>query len=106
MDAFLTDYLIRSELDINKTLTEYILAILDNTSFTWHWHIGSAPWEEKVATLVQYITNVEDKSEVILEAVKNAPVPWSGITTDLCEVGTKLQHRNSVLIKNRRVCSM
>ena len=86
MDAFLTDFLIRS--------------------FTWHWHIGSAPGEEKVATQVQYITNVEDKSEVILEAVKNAPVPWSGITTDLCEVGTKLQHRNSVLIKNRRVCSM
>ena len=101
MDAFLTDYLIRSELDINKTLTEYILAILDNTSFTWHWHIGSAPWEEKVATLVQYITNVEDKSEVILEAVKNAPVPWSEIMTDICEVGTKLQHRNSVLIKEQ-----
>ena len=101
MDAFLTNYLIRSDLDINKTLTEYILAILDNTSFTWHWHIGSAPWEEKVATLVQYITNVEDKSEVILEAVKNAPVPWSEVITDLCEVGTKLQHRNSVLIKEQ-----
>ena len=101
MDTFLSNYLLRSELDINKTLTEYILAILDNTSFTWHWHIGAAPWEEKVATLVQYITNVEDKSEVILEAVKNAPVPWSEVITDLCEVGTKLQHRNSVLIKEQ-----
>ena len=101
MDTFLVDFLHRSELDMNKSLTEYILAILDNTSFTWHWHIGSAPWEEKVATLVQYITNVEDKSEVILEAVKNAPVPWSEVITDLCEAGTKLQHRNSVLIQEQ-----
>ena len=101
MDTFLTSFLLRAELDINKTLSEYIVSILDNTSFTWHWHIGAAPWEEKVATLVQYITNVEDKSEVILEAVKNAPVPWSEVISGLCEAGAKLQHRNSVLIQEQ-----
>ena len=29
--------------------------LLDNTNFTWHWHIGAAPWEEKVAALLSYI---------------------------------------------------
>ena len=32
--------------------------LLDNTNFTWHWHIGAAPWEEKVAALLSYITSV------------------------------------------------
>lgn len=40
MDRFLSGYLQRCDLDVNKTLTEYIVSILDNTSFTWHWHIG------------------------------------------------------------------
>ena len=62
---------------------------------------GAAPWEEKVASLVQYITNVEDKSEVILEAVKNAPVPWSDVITELSSDGAKLQHENSALIKEQ-----
>ena len=101
MDGFLRELLHRWELDLNKTLSEYIVSVLDNTSFTWHWHIGAAPWEEKVASLVQYITNVEDKSKVILEAVKNAPVPWSPVILELSEAGGKLQHELSALIKEQ-----
>ena len=52
--------------------------------------------------MVQYITNVEDKSVVILEAVKNAPVPWSDVITGLCDTGSQLQHTNSVLIKEQQ----
>ena len=51
---------------------------------------------------MQYISNVEDKSQVVLEAVKNAPVPWSEVITELCEVGVRLQHRNSVLIREQK----
>ena len=101
MDGFLLELLHRWELDVNKTLAEYIVSVLDNTSFTWHWHIGAAPWEEKVSSLVQYITNIEDKSEVILEAVKNAPVPWSEVIQELSSAGAKLQHENSALIKEQ-----
>ena len=101
MDGFLRELLRRWELDVNKTLSEYIVSVLDNTSFTWHWHIGAAPWEEKVASLVQYITNVEDKTKVILEAVKNAPVPWSSDILELSEEGGKLQHELSALIKEQ-----
>eukprot|EP00090_Calanus_glacialis_P046972 TRINITY_DN9495_c0_g1_i1.p1 TRINITY_DN9495_c0_g1~~TRINITY_DN9495_c0_g1_i1.p1 ORF type:complete len:2089 (+),score=822.89 TRINITY_DN9495_c0_g1_i1:455-6268(+) len=101
MDNFLSKFILRCDLEINKTLAEYITNLLDNTNFTWHWHIGAAPWEEKVASLLQYITSVEDKSDVILEAVKNAPVPWSETITSICEIGSTLQHRNSVLIKEQ-----
>ena len=101
MENFLSKFILRCDLEVNKTLAEYITNLLDNTNFTWHWHIGAAPWEEKVARLLQYITSVEDKSEVILEAVKNAPVPWSDTINAICDVGNSLQHRNSVLIKEQ-----
>ena len=101
MDGFLLELLHRWEMDVNKTLTEYIVSILDNTSFTWHWHIGAAPWEEKVSSLVQYITNIEHKSAVILEALKNAPVPWSEMIQELSSAGGKLQHEKSALIKEQ-----
>ena len=75
--------------------------LLDNTNFTWHWHIGAAPWEEKVAALLSYITSVENKSAVILETVKQAPVPWSTTITTICQAGVTLQHSNAVLIKEQ-----
>ena len=84
MENFLGAFMLRCDLEVNKTLSEYITNLLDNTNFTWHWHIGAAPWEEKVASLLHYITSVEDKSEVILEAVKNAPVPWSKTILSIC----------------------
>jgi len=101
MDNFLSKFILRCDLEVNKTLAEYITNLLDNTNFTWHWHIGAAPWEEKVASLLNYITSVEDKSEVILEAVKNAPVPWSETIDTVCDIGSNLQHRNSGLIKEQ-----
>ena len=101
MENFLGAFMLRCDLEVNKTLSEYITNLLDNTNFTWHWHIGAAPWEEKVASLLHYITSVEDKSEVILEAVKNAPVPWSKTILSICDTGCSLQHHNSVLIKEQ-----
>ena len=41
---------------MDSFLTEYIIRILDNTNFTWHWHIGAAPWEEKV-NQIEYLSS-------------------------------------------------
>jgi len=102
LDNFLISYIQRHHLELNKTLMDYILSLLHNTNYTWHWHVGSAPWEEKVACLLPYITSVEDRSTVILECVKQAPVPWSSTISDICELGVNLQHPNSVKIVEQR----
>ena len=70
----------------NKVLKEYIVNLLGNTHYTWHWHVGAAPWEEKVAKILPFISSTEDKAIVVLEAVKQAPVPWSQTVADICQV--------------------
>ena len=75
----MSKYILRCDLEVNKTFAEYIIKLLDNVNFNWHWHIRATPWEEKVFSLLHYITSMKDKPEVILEleAGKNAPVPCS-----------------------------
>ena len=38
--------------------------MLASTDFTWHWHTGAAPWEEKVAELLPFISSVEARQEM------------------------------------------
>ena len=40
-------------------LIRYMTSMLNCTDFTWHWHTGAAPWEEKVAELLPFISSVE-----------------------------------------------
>ena len=40
-------------------LLRYMTGMLGSTDFTWHWHTGAAPWEEKVAELLPFISSVE-----------------------------------------------
>ena len=40
-------------------LIRYMTGMLGSTDFTWHWHTGAAPWEEKVAELLPFISSVE-----------------------------------------------
>jgi hypothetical protein len=63
-----------------------LVNLLGNTHYTWHWHVGAAPWEEKVAKILPFISSTEDKAIVVLEAVKQAPVPWSQTVADICQV--------------------
>merc|ERR1719474_1376345 len=81
---------------------DYLVGLLRNTAYNWHWHVGAAPWEAKVAQLLPYITSVDEKSQVILETVKQAPVPWSQTVTDICEIGASLAHPSAVQIVEQR----
>ena len=76
MQGFLSGYMHKWNLDVDDTLADYMRRLLGSTHYTWHGYIGEAPWEEKVAGLLRYTTNIEQKLAVILEAVKTAPVPW------------------------------
>ena len=49
-------------------LIRYMTGMLGSTDFTWHWHTGAAPWEEKVAELLPFISSVEDRYLTILVA--------------------------------------
>ena len=94
--------------------------MLASTDFTWHWHTGAAPWEEKVAELLPFISSVEARQEiwdvlfrqltpyllffrssVILEAVKVAPVPWSSTVEKLYETRQKLQQEEETLCSSK-----
>jgi len=101
MNGFLTQFILKFKMNVNQTLMEYTMNLLHNTNFTWHWHVGAAPWEEKVLQLLPFITSVEELSNVILEAVKQAPVPWSKTIFDICEIGCALKHPNSMQIKEQ-----
>ena len=74
----MSKYILRCDLEVNKTFAE-VTKLLENVNFNWHRHIRATPWEEKVFSLLHYITSMKDKPEVILEleAGKNAPVPCS-----------------------------
>ena len=95
MDGFLTGYMKRCGLDVSATLAEYCTALLESTSATWHWHLGPAPWEEKVTALAQHIHSVDRRAAVLLLAVCSAPVPWSEAIVAACQAGEKLKHRDS-----------
>ena len=55
---------------LSKVLTEYIMCVLSNTNYTWHWHVGAAPWEDKVANLLPYISSIEEKCQVKRPLIK------------------------------------
>ena len=55
---------------LSKALTEYIMCVLSNTNYTWHWHVGAAPWEDKVANLLPYISSIEEKCQVKRPLIK------------------------------------
>ena len=105
---------------MTKCLHRYIAGMLASTDFTWHWHTGAAPWEEKVAELLPFISSVEARQEiwdvlfrqltpyllffrssVILEAVKVAPVPWSSTVEKLYETRQKLQQEEETLCSSK-----
>ena len=64
MDGFLVSYMQKHRLNLNQTLMDYLVGLLRNTAYNWHWHVGAAPWEAKVAQLLPYITSVDEKSQV------------------------------------------
>ena len=64
MDGFLVKYMQQWGLSLEQTLMDYTLNLLHNTHYTWHWHVGAAPWEGKVLLLLPYIASVDEKSQV------------------------------------------
>lgn len=83
---FLGGYMHKHGMNQNRTLKMYVVNLLGNTHYTWHWHVGAAPWEDKVARLLPFISSTEEKAGVVLEAVKQAPVPWSQTMAEICQV--------------------
>jgi hypothetical protein len=36
-------------------LANYAKSLIETSGFCWYWEVGSAPWEEKVALLLDHI---------------------------------------------------
>ena len=101
VDSFLAPWLQRQGLEVDQCLASYLRSLLASTSYTWHWHLGAAPWEERVRVLLPYLTSVDLKAGVVLEACQAGPVPWSGTMEGLARLGEGLQHEKAVLVKEQ-----
>ena len=98
LDKFMVSYIKRFRLDQTKVLASYCENMITDTGFCWYWELGStAPWEDKVETIVHYLSNSPIvQANLILETLKYAPVPWSTTIKKLCEVGYNLPQSNLV----------
>ena len=94
---FLKKFLKKFEYDPNKVLAEYIIGLVEDTGFTW-WSSDSAPWEKTVGVMIKAIDCVSTKLNLILEALRQAPVPWSQDIQDLAQLGLSLNHPGVSLI--------
>ena len=92
VETFLLDFMMRFGLNKQEILVNYCEKLITDTGFCWYWELGStAPWEEKVATIISYLTEFPSTQfQIILDALKYAPVPWSDTIKKLCEVGYHL----------------
>ena len=101
LDKFLVSYIMRFGLNITDLLSDYCEKLITDTGFCWYWELGStAPWEEKAATIINYLSDCpKTRSKLILSALKYAPVPWSSTVKTLCEEAYSLP--NSGLVKEQ-----
>ncbi|XP_040565262.1 kinetochore-associated protein 1 [Lepeophtheirus salmonis] len=98
--GYLNEYLQRGssgKLNVSEVYENYLLDLIEDTSATWHWNLGAAPWEEKVLALIPFIFSVEKKTLVILKSLKSAPVPWSQSMVDLCAMGSNISSSSYVV---------
>jgi len=65
--------------------------VIKASNFGWHWSLCEAPWEWKVSSLLDYVSNPEDKATVVLEALKKAPVPWSSTIQAMYSIGANIK---------------
>lgn len=58
MAGFLSNYMVRHELDTDSTLRQYVLDTLAFTDHSW-WAWEVAPWEDKLYAVIQVMSDVE-----------------------------------------------
>jgi len=90
VNTFLKRYMLNNNLQNDTVFCAYIQRIIKGSS-SW-WFAEEAPWEKRVAIIIDLIYDIENQLEQILAVLKKAPVPWSSTITTLAEIGNNFDH--------------
>jgi hypothetical protein len=90
VNTFLKQYMLNNNLQNDTIFCAYIQRIIKGSS-SW-WFVEEAPWEKRVAIIIDLIYDVENQLEQILAVLRKAPVPWSSTITTLAEIGSNFDH--------------
>ncbi|XP_014472123.1 PREDICTED: kinetochore-associated protein 1 [Dinoponera quadriceps] len=100
MNTFLKQYMLNNNLQNDSVLCTFIQKTVKNSSSWW---IGEeVAWERRVAVIIDFIYNLENRLEQTLEVLKRAPVPWSSTISTLAETSSNFDHSLSSKIKLER----
>ncbi|KAK3873420.1 hypothetical protein Pcinc_021553 [Petrolisthes cinctipes] len=101
MDSFLSNYMVRHELDTDSTLKQYVLDTLAFTDHSW-WAWEVAPWEDKVYAVLRIMSDIEMRAGCVVECLRVAPVPWSKGTEAICDLALSVKTSQQDKLEDQR----
>ncbi|XP_015522627.2 kinetochore-associated protein 1 [Neodiprion pinetum] len=100
VESFLHQYMLNHSLKNDYVLILYIQKTLKSTKEWWYWQ--EAPWEQKIASVVACIHNVETRLQQVVDILKKASVPWSPTILALVDASSSIKHSLVSTIRNER----
>ncbi|XP_025162711.1 kinetochore-associated protein 1 isoform X2 [Harpegnathos saltator] len=100
MNIFLRQYMLNNNLQNDSVLCAYIQKTVKYSS-NW-WFGEEAIWEKRVATIIDFIYNLENRLKQTLEVLRRASVPWTSTISTLAETSSTFDHNLSSKIKIER----
>ncbi|XP_046740474.1 kinetochore-associated protein 1 [Diprion similis] len=100
IESFLHQYMLNHSLKNDYVLILYIQKTLKSTKEWWYWE--EAPWEQKIASVVACIHNVESRLQQVVDVLKKASVPWSPTILALVDASSSIKHPLVSAIRNER----
>ncbi|KAI4477863.1 hypothetical protein M0804_012343 [Polistes exclamans] len=100
INKFLKQYMLNHSLENDIVFSSYIQKLIYNSKDWWTWE--EAQWERRVAVVIPFVHDIQNRLKITLEILKKAPIPWSPTISQLAEISTKFDHPLSTKIKIER----
>ncbi|KAI4495651.1 hypothetical protein M0802_008486 [Mischocyttarus mexicanus] len=100
VDKFLKQYVLNHSLENDIVFSSYIQKLMYDSKDWWSWE--EAPWERRVAIVIAFVHDTQNRLKITLEILKKAPIPWSKTISELAEISTRFDHPLSTKIKIER----
>ncbi|XP_015182547.1 PREDICTED: kinetochore-associated protein 1 [Polistes dominula] len=101
INKFLKQYILNHSLENDVVFSSYIQKLIYKFSKDW-WSWEEVVWERRVAVVITFIHDIQNRLKITLEILKKAPIPWSPTISQLAEISTKFEHPLSTKIKIER----
>ncbi|XP_065204006.1 kinetochore-associated protein 1 [Planococcus citri] len=100
VNGFLAKLMLEKNLHGDVIISEYIQCLVEGSVNWWYWE--EAPWEGRVAVLINCISSIEEKLKCVLCVLKYSPVPWSSIVSNICDEALKYKSPLTKLINEQK----